>query len=177
MSSKEYKDLLQDDRWKRKSLKIRNRDFHTCQKCGIKGVELHVHHTRYYKGKPPWDMQDEYLITLCHTCHNKEHEGKPISSFVYVNKQKQQKLDRKKKRKKDRDNKKQLNSPIHISVVEQKKVLSHLELKLKLEEHKKYLERIKTEPMEIIPIRKRTKDEIATSVHKLRRNLNNKFKK
>ena len=47
MSSKEYKDLLQDDRWKRKSLKIRNRDFHTCQHCGIKGVELHVHHKRF----------------------------------------------------------------------------------------------------------------------------------
>jgi 5-methylcytosine-specific restriction endonuclease McrA len=146
MSSKEYKDLLQDDRWKRKSLKIRNRDFHTCQHCGIKGVELHVHHKRYYPGKKPWEIEDEYLITLCYSCHEKEHKGKSLSSFVVKNKQKQDKLDRKRKRR-EKKNKIKLNKPVVVTntPIVQKKVLSHSELKQKLEEHKLYLERIKSE--------------------------------
>tara|TARA_R110000868_G_scaffold172509_1_gene408379 strand:+ start:435 stop:965 length:531 start_codon:yes stop_codon:yes gene_type:complete len=172
MTSKEYKDLLQDDRWKRKSLKIRNRDFHTCQHCGVKGVELHVHHKRYYAGKKPWDIEDEYLITLCYSCHNKEHKGKSLSSFVVKNKHKQDKLDKKRKRREKR-NKIKLNKLIVIADIPilEKKVLSHSELKQKLEEHKLYLERIKSEPQEILPKKKKTRREISVNMKRLRRGL------
>ena len=34
---------------------------------------LEVHHTRYPQSGLPWDIDDKHLITLCHSCHMKEH--------------------------------------------------------------------------------------------------------
>lgn len=34
---------------------------------------LDVHHKVYRNGKNPWESPDEELITLCHSCHIKEH--------------------------------------------------------------------------------------------------------
>lgn len=34
---------------------------------------LEVHHTKYPQSGLPWDIDDELLTTLCHSCHMKEH--------------------------------------------------------------------------------------------------------
>jgi ribosomal protein S27AE len=131
MNRKEYQELLQDERWKRVSNRIRNRDNHTCQTCGAKNVILHVHHQRYYQGKKPWEIEDEYLITLCHPCHENEHKERSLSSFVYIKK----KSKKPKKKKRIRIQNKPYQEP-PIS----KRVLKQNELKQKIEDHKRYLE-------------------------------------
>ena len=81
-SSKEhYYYLLTLPEWIEKRDRIRKRDNYQCIFCGCK-KELHVHHTYYLKNKAPWDVPDDCLITLCKSCHEKEHEGKAISSFT-----------------------------------------------------------------------------------------------
>ena len=45
-----------------------DRDKFTCQKCGDKETELHIHHLKYTESKPQ-DEPIESLITLCAHCH------------------------------------------------------------------------------------------------------------
>ena len=78
---KTYYELLQDPKWKQKSLEIRQRDNYTCQKCNSTNCTLHVHHKYYHKGKMPWEYKDECFITLCVECHEKEHKDRPIFTF------------------------------------------------------------------------------------------------
>lgn len=95
---KSYKDYLSDIKWITKAKFIRQRDNHICKSCGIKNVELHVHHQRYYKNQPPWLVENKYLITLCQPCHEKEHEQKTISEFIYVSNKIKRKILRKAER-------------------------------------------------------------------------------
>lgn len=81
MDSKTYRKLLLDDRWKEKAKYIRKRDNHTCQHCGRTDCRLDVHHKNYILGKNPWEIPSRYLITLCRSCHKKEHKGKKINEF------------------------------------------------------------------------------------------------
>lgn len=62
-----YSEKLRDPRWQKKRLQILNRDNFTCQWCQDTESTLHIHHLKY-KGDP-WDIEDEFLITLCETCH------------------------------------------------------------------------------------------------------------
>lgn len=81
MTKKEYRELLKDDKWKKKRLRILDRDNYRCRNCSnIKYLE--VHHIHYIQGTKPWEVPDNYLITLYRTCHSKEHKGKDINSFV-----------------------------------------------------------------------------------------------
>ena len=73
MTRKEYYKLLQDPKWKIKAQFIRKRDGHKCRHCGKKTPRLQVHHTIYIKGLMPWEYENETLISLCSTCHKKEH--------------------------------------------------------------------------------------------------------
>ena len=68
----DYKDQLNDKRWKEKRLKILRRDKHTCQICGYFGSRVNVHHKKYTGYA--WDAPDEDLITLCKRCHKKTHK-------------------------------------------------------------------------------------------------------
>jgi len=68
-----YSDKLKDPRWQKKRLKILERDDWTCQCCGDKSSTLHVHHLKYSPGNP-WDINENYLITLCEDCHENEHQ-------------------------------------------------------------------------------------------------------
>jgi len=68
-----YGEKLRDPRWQRLRLEIMQRDEWTCQKCGAKDRTLHVHHTRYLKGRNPWDYPPELLLTLCEDCHDGVH--------------------------------------------------------------------------------------------------------
>ena len=71
-SAKEnYRFDLTDVRWQLKRKDIIKRD-KVCQRCGSDKY-LDVHHTYYLYGYKPWEYDDEYLITLCRNCHNREH--------------------------------------------------------------------------------------------------------
>lgn len=81
MTKEEYIKALKSPKWKAKRQIILKRDEYKCVKCDCK-ENLHVHHTYYIKDKMPWEVPNDCLITLCKSCHKKEHEGKNISTFV-----------------------------------------------------------------------------------------------
>jgi hypothetical protein len=89
-----YADLLADERWQRKRLKIFDRDDWLCAYCrnefitpGNKFVHpdseygriskrsLHVHHLKRIRNHMPWEYPDGYLVTLCDICHRSIHNG------------------------------------------------------------------------------------------------------
>lgn len=72
-----YKEKLLDPRWQKKRLSILNRDEFTCKHCNSKDKTLHVHHLDYLALKDPWDYSDEFLLTLCHECHEEETKERP----------------------------------------------------------------------------------------------------
>lgn len=74
-----YKEKLLDPRWQKKRLEILQRDNFTCQHCWDKESTLHVHHKEYFKGLDPWDIKNDYLVTLCESCHLYETENMSIS--------------------------------------------------------------------------------------------------
>lgn len=70
-------DPYKNKRWLELAERIKRRDGHRCVLCGNDGGEsdknLAVHHLLYENGKEVWDVPDCYLITVCHSCHKKEH--------------------------------------------------------------------------------------------------------
>lgn len=75
-----YAKKLKDPRWQKKRLEILNRDSFACMNCHDTEKTLHVHHTKYSIGDP-WDVPNEYLVTLCESCHQEEEELK--NSDIY----------------------------------------------------------------------------------------------
>ena len=55
--------------WQRRRTEILTRDDWTCQDCGSKEEQLHVHHRFYEKGRKVWEYEDDELVTLCKYCH------------------------------------------------------------------------------------------------------------
>ena len=87
-NNKTYKDLLKDPLWIDKSNEIKHLDEYECIDCGIRYVgdkdKLDVHHTYYDYNKKIYNYDDKNLITLCHSCHTKEHEfGKKLSGKLF----------------------------------------------------------------------------------------------
>lgn len=62
--------------WQRRRLEILKRDRFKCRLCLDKDSLLHVHHLKYDKSKWIWEIHEMYLVTLCHSCHEKEHGRK-----------------------------------------------------------------------------------------------------
>ena len=77
MTSLEYSEKLKDPRWQKKRLEIFERDGWACQICYSKDITLTVHHRRYLPNQEPWDYPNEYLITLCKSCHEDEKGHRP----------------------------------------------------------------------------------------------------
>lgn len=71
MGAKSYAEQLKDPRWQRKRLEILNRDNWTCQNCHSVDKTLHVDHQRYEGRKPPWEVDNDFLQTLCEDCHRR----------------------------------------------------------------------------------------------------------
>lgn len=69
-----YKKLLKDNRWKKRSAEIKLRDNFECQMCGTSSLPLNVHHLKYVYGLLPWEYGDEFLITICSPCHESNHD-------------------------------------------------------------------------------------------------------
>lgn len=157
---KPYKELLEDTRWKMKARAIRRRDRHTCQGCGAKNTILHVHHKRYYKDMPPWAVENEYLITLCEPCHEKEHEGKHISEFLYQGKKQKKQKQKQVKKQKRKNRNVVFSKPFVPKYTIEKPKLTQTEIKKKIEENKVYKENlIKESEVKIVP-KKLTFDEM-----------------
>ena len=68
-------------KWITKRDIIKKRDNYTCTRCKCKDKPLHVHHTRYIIGRKLWEVPNVYLITLCDSCHEKEHRNKKIGEY------------------------------------------------------------------------------------------------
>lgn len=64
-----YKEEIKSPEWQRVSAEIKRRDNWTCQLCGSKNKQLHVHHRYYRQGLHYWDYPDNALITYCEDCH------------------------------------------------------------------------------------------------------------
>lgn len=80
-----YSDLLKRPAWQKKRLEILNRDSWACRFCGDNASELHIHHLIYLPDRLPWDYPDEYLVTLCHACHQDEESLKFEDKFLMGN--------------------------------------------------------------------------------------------
>jgi len=68
--TKQYREYLKSDAWKRKRYVVLRRDNWTCQLCGAKATQ--VHHKKYAKyqiGKEPI----KWLVSLCAPCHREQH--------------------------------------------------------------------------------------------------------
>ena len=63
-----YREKLKNPKWQKKRLEIFERDSYCCNSCYDDKAELHVHHLKY-NDCDPWDIDNDYLITLCHKCH------------------------------------------------------------------------------------------------------------
>lgn len=74
-----YGEKLFDPRWIEKKKTILLRDENKCVICGKSNVKLHVHHKQYHFIKrlqlhvEPWEYNNNLLITLCESCHNRGH--------------------------------------------------------------------------------------------------------
>lgn len=66
----EYREFLKSEKWKQQRERVLNRDKKKCVICGSE-ENLIVHHM-YYLPKVE-DTPDAYLVTMCKSCHNKEH--------------------------------------------------------------------------------------------------------
>jgi hypothetical protein len=74
MNNLTYSEQLQHPMWQRKRLEIMQRDGFQCQCCLDSETTLNVHHKQYIKGRKVWDYTNDYLVTLCRTCHENHHE-------------------------------------------------------------------------------------------------------
>jgi hypothetical protein len=81
-----YSKKLRDPRWQKKRLEIFERDHFSCRVCGDTQSELHVHHTRYLKGREPWEHPDELMETRCSECHESAHKTAPGLRFYLAGK-------------------------------------------------------------------------------------------
>lgn len=69
LRKKRYKSYLKSPRWKAKRKRVLARDGFKCVRCGNK-YNLQVHHLTY---KRIFKERLSDLITLCQSCHKKEH--------------------------------------------------------------------------------------------------------
>lgn len=63
-------------RWKKKRAKILRRDHYLCQNCKRYGrltEASEVHHIRHLDEAPWLRFEDGNLVSLCHSCHMKQH--------------------------------------------------------------------------------------------------------
>jgi len=93
----DYQVQLQDYRWRAKRATILNRDGSICQHCGSPH-RLHVHHKEYAGDfRPPWEYDDDEMVTLCAKCHENLHQrenAQKLSTFWEQQRLKQDQLKR-----------------------------------------------------------------------------------
>lgn len=81
-----YKEQLENQLWLNKRAEILQRDGFRCRYCSeTKGLQ--VHHKHYVEGRLAWEYDDSDLITLCKSCHAKEH-NKSSNQKILISKRK-----------------------------------------------------------------------------------------
>lgn len=81
-----YLEMLLTERWRQKREQILTRDSRKCRNCGC-SQNLEVHHRQYHTDsktglkREPWDYDNKYLATLCHSCHEAGHKQFTIPNF------------------------------------------------------------------------------------------------
>lgn len=73
--SNQFSEQIKSPLWQKRRLEILNKDLFTCQICGDKDSQLHVHHLCYDPKRKYWEYEDWELITLCDKCHSGEHNN------------------------------------------------------------------------------------------------------
>lgn len=68
-----YQEQYKHPSWQKKRLEVLDEHNYTCQECGNKEEQLHVHHTNYRKGNKIWEYDSLELMCLCDNCHKKYH--------------------------------------------------------------------------------------------------------
>jgi hypothetical protein len=76
----EWKAQYKHPNWQRKRLEALEAANFTCQLCGDKESQLHVHHKRYVKGRMIWEYANTELSVLCEPCHLDSHDQKNLFS-------------------------------------------------------------------------------------------------
>ena len=74
--------------WAKKRWYILKRDRGECQRCKADGVYSKgqcVHHIQHLKHRPDLALSDSNLITLCNSCHDKEHPEKLLKIQTFTN--------------------------------------------------------------------------------------------
>lgn len=61
-------------KWQAKRLKVMEVAGFKCTHCGDKDSTLNVHHISYFKGRDPWEYDDDELVCLCEGCHESMHD-------------------------------------------------------------------------------------------------------
>jgi len=70
-----YKDDLKTAHWQKRRLEVLEKANWLCEDCGAGGdTQLQVHHTVYIQGRRAWEYGDEFLMSVCDTCH-KQRQG------------------------------------------------------------------------------------------------------
>jgi hypothetical protein len=83
-----YWEKLKDPRWqKTRLLKMEKADF-SCERCGDAQSTLNIHHKEYFKGREPWEYNEQQLVCLCEDCHGYLHSRedflKKVCSYLNV---------------------------------------------------------------------------------------------
>jgi len=92
MAKINYSDLLQSPKWQKKRLDVLNLRGFKCEECGNEDKQLHVHHSRYIKGRKPWEYDNDIFMVLCCDCHDKIHSQVKEKQVVEVIPQKYKEL-------------------------------------------------------------------------------------
>ena len=69
---KHYEHLLKDERWKLFRLRVMSERGCSCEYCGSTET-IQIHHTKYVKGRLPWEYDIKDMRVVCRTCHQKIH--------------------------------------------------------------------------------------------------------
>jgi hypothetical protein len=77
---KTYSEKLRDPRWQRRRLEVMQRDNWQCRDCKCSHNNLQVHHVRY--SKEPWDIEADFLLTLCDSCHQNRGEVEQVAKLA-----------------------------------------------------------------------------------------------
>ena len=74
--------------WRKKRAEILKRDRNECQRCKRDGLYTKadcVHHIKHLKKHPELALHDINLISLCNSCHDKEHPEKLGHEVQFMN--------------------------------------------------------------------------------------------
>ena len=65
----DYNEQLNNQKWKERKLKIKQRDGFKCRVCNS-NLSLDVHHLYYIPKLKAWEYEDEGLVTICNLHHD-----------------------------------------------------------------------------------------------------------